>query len=133
MGAEGRKDRRPRTAQDRAGLRERCSCLRHSWDLSAHARASALELRDWQACQACCTPPCWLAGADGAAVPLPCPPVAGAKALAAALADGRAPDLIDLDLRDNLQIQEGGTLALVGVLARAGREQPLVDPPWMAG
>ncbi|EFN51630.1 hypothetical protein CHLNCDRAFT_140055 [Chlorella variabilis] len=36
----------------------------------------------------------------------------GAKALAAALADGRAPDLIDLDLRDNLQIQEGGTLAL---------------------
>lgn len=39
---------------------------------------------------------------------------AGATALAAALADGRAPDLIELDLRDNPQIQRDGTAALVG-------------------
>lgn len=39
---------------------------------------------------------------------------AGALALAAALADGRAPDLIDLDLRDNPQILQSGTAALVG-------------------
>lgn len=38
---------------------------------------------------------------------------AGAKALAAALRDGRAPDLIDLDLKDNPQIKEEGTAALV--------------------
>ncbi|KAI3424317.1 hypothetical protein D9Q98_009870 [Chlorella vulgaris] len=36
----------------------------------------------------------------------------GALALAAALADGRAPDLIDLDLRDNPQILQSGTAAL---------------------
>lgn len=50
--------------------------------------------------------------------PLPpcllCP--AGAKALAAALRDGRAPDLIDLDLKDNPQIKEEGTAALVSAL-----------------
>ena len=45
---------------------------------------------------------------------LPCPcPAAGAKALAAALGDGRAPDLIDLNLSDNPGVLEEGTAALV--------------------
>ncbi len=52
--------------------------------------------------------------------PLPCllcP--AGAKALAAALRDGRAPDLIDLDLKDNPQIKEEGAAALVSAILPA--------------
>lgn len=65
---------------------------------------------------------------------------AGAQALAAALADGRAPDLIDLDLKDNPQIGGPGTEALVSWGARAGgrgscsacrtRRTRTWAPPW---
>ncbi|KAL4421761.1 hypothetical protein ABPG77_009744 [Micractinium sp. CCAP 211/92] len=60
----------------------------------------------------------------------------GAKLLAAALRDGRAPDLIDLDLKDNPQIKEAGSTALEELQQHRktlrvclGASQPSQPPP----